>query len=42
MKNLQNNFTTPEQPKDKCGSIANYAWYIFQKGYKGQSTIYWL
>ena len=31
-----------ERPKDKCGSIANYAWYVFQKGYKGQPTIYWL
>ena len=31
-----------EQPKDKCGSIANYAWYVFQKGYKGQPTLYWL
>lgn len=29
-------------PQDKCGSIANYAWYVFQKGYKGQPTIYWL
>lgn len=31
-----------EQPKDKCGSIANYAWYVFQKGYNGQPTLYWL
>ena len=31
-----------ERPKDKCGSIANYAWYIFQKGYSGQPTIEWL
>ena len=31
-----------ERPKDKCGSIANYAWYIFQKGYNGQPTLYWL
>ena len=31
-----------EKPKDKCGSIANYAWYVFQKGYNGQPTIYWL
>lgn len=31
-----------EHPKDKCGSIANYAWYVFQKGYKGQPTLYWL
>ena len=31
-----------ERPKDKCGSIANYAWYVFQKGYKGQPTLYWL
>lgn len=31
-----------ERPKDKCGSIANYAWYIFQKGYNGQPIIYWL
>lgn len=31
-----------EPPKDKCGSIANYAWYVFQKGYKGQPTLYWL
>lgn len=31
-----------EKPKDKCGSIANYAWYVFQKGYKGQPVIYWL
>lgn len=31
-----------ELPKDKCGSIANYAWYVFQKGYKGQPTLYWL
>lgn len=23
-------------------SIANYAWYVFQKGYKGQPTLYWL
>lgn len=23
-------------------SIANYAWYVFQKGYNGQPTIYWL
>lgn len=30
------------QPKDKCGSIANYAWYVFQKGFNGQPTIYWL
>lgn len=29
-------------PQDKCGSIANYAWYVFQKGYKGQPTLYWL
>lgn len=29
-------------PHDKCGSIANYAWYVFQKGYKGQPTLYWL
>ena len=25
-----------------CGSIANYAWYVFQKGYNGQPTLYWL
>lgn len=31
-----------ERPKDKCGSITNYAWYVFQKGYKGQPTLYWL
>ena len=31
-----------EPPKDKCGSIANYAWYVFQKGYDGQPTLYWL
>ena len=31
-----------ERPKDKCGSIANYAWYVFEKGYKGQPTLYWL
>lgn len=31
-----------ERPKDKCGSIANYAWYVFQKGYNGQPTLYWL
>lgn len=31
-----------ELPKDKCGSIANYAWYVFQKGYNGQPTLYWL
>jgi hypothetical protein len=31
-----------ERPKDKCGSIANYAWYVFQKGFKGQPTLYWL
>ena len=31
-----------ERPKDKCGSIANYAWYVFQKGYKGQPTLFWL
>lgn len=31
-----------EPPKDKLGSIANYAWYVFQKGYKGQPTLYWL
>lgn len=31
-----------EQPKDKCGSIANYAWYVFQKGFNGQPTLYWL
>ena len=31
-----------EKPKDKCGSIANYAWYVFQKGYNGQPTLYWL
>lgn len=31
-----------ERPKDKCGSICNYAWYVFQKGYKGQPTLYWL
>lgn len=30
------------RPKDKCGSIANYAWYVFQKGYNGQPTLYWL
>ena len=23
-------------------SIANYAWYVFQKGYIGKPTIYWL
>ena len=23
-------------------SMANYAWYVFQKGYNGQPTIYWL
>ena len=23
-------------------SIANYAWYVFQKGYNGQPTLYWL
>lgn len=23
-------------------SMANYAWYVFQKGYKGQPTLYWL
>ena len=31
-----------ERPKDKCGSMANYAWYVFQKGYNGQPTLYWL
>lgn len=31
-----------ERPKDKCGSIASYAWYVFQKGYNGQPTLYWL
>lgn len=31
-----------ERPKDKCGSIANYAWYVFQKGYNRQPTLYWL
>lgn len=31
-----------EKPKDKCGSIANYAWYVFRKGYRGNPTIYWL
>ena len=31
-----------EKPKDKCGSIANYAWYVFQKGFIGQPTLYWL
>lgn len=31
-----------ERPKDKCGSICNYAWYVFQKGYIGQPTLYWL
>ena len=31
-----------QKPKDKCGSIANYAWYVFQKGYIGQPTLYWL
>lgn len=31
-----------ERPKDKCGSIANYAWYVFQKGYNGHPTLYWL
>lgn len=30
-----------ERPKDKCG-MANYAWYVFQKGYNGQPTLYWL
>ena len=23
-------------------SIANYAWFVFQKGYSGQPTLYWL
>lgn len=31
-----------ERPKDKCGSIANYAWYVFQKGFNGHPTLYWL
>ena len=31
-----------ERPKDKCGSIANYAWFVFQKGYNWFPTIYWL
>lgn len=32
-----------EQPKDKCGSIANYAWYVFQKGcITGETRLYWI
>lgn len=31
-----------EKPTDGCGSIANYAWFVFQKGYCGQPTLYWL
>lgn len=32
-----------ERPKDKCGSIANYAWYVFQKGcITGETRLYWL
>lgn len=27
---------------DRKGHIINYAWYVFQKGYKGQPTLYWL
>ena len=27
---------------DKKAHIINYAWYVFQKGYKGQPTLYWL
>lgn len=27
---------------DQKAHIINYAWYIFQKGYKGQPTLYWL
>lgn len=30
------------RPEDKCGSMRNYAWYVFQKGYAGQPTLYWL
>ena len=26
----------------QTGSMANYAWYVFQKGYFGQPTLYWL
>lgn len=31
-----------ERPKDKCGSIVNYAWYVFQKGWCGNPTLYWI
>lgn len=27
---------------DQKAHIINYAWYVFQKGYKGQPTLYWL
>lgn len=30
------------QRDDKKAHIINYAWYVFQKGYKGQPTLYWL
>lgn len=29
-------------PNLQSGHMANYAWYIFQKGYFGQPTLYWL
>lgn len=27
---------------DKKAHIMNYAWYVFQKGYCGQPTLYWI
>ena len=29
------------QSKNSC-LMVDYAWYVFQKGYKGQPTLYWL
>lgn len=29
-------------PDIQHGSPCNYAWYVFQKGYAGQPTLYWL
>ena len=29
-------------PEKGHGSPCNYAWYVFQKGYAGQPTLYWL
>ena len=31
-----------DQEKYGAKAMVDFAWYIFQKGYNGQPTIYWL